>query len=93
MDSVVQSKGGTERLFIWGMVLTKAALAPQPLRSLIGFKPCQLQPQPTLGTHADTPCSRLQLVLGPVLKSSGLPKEPALPHTMLRMWCPKPSPL
>lgn len=49
MGSVVQSKGGTERLFIWGMVLTKAALAPPAIKEPHRF---QTMPAPAPETSA-----------------------------------------
>lgn len=103
-----KAKGVLRDHLCWGMVLTKADLAPPAIKEPHMFQTvpapspetsAQSQQQPTLDTKADAPCCRLQLLLGPVLKYSGLPKEPgacmepALPHTMLRMWCPKSTPM
>lgn len=71
------------------MVLTRIALAPQPLGNPRGFKQCQLQPQEplltarsasSLGTHAGAPGCRLQISLCPLLTSPSLRQAPLQPE-------------
>lgn len=92
-----KAKGVLRHGFCWGMVLTKATLAlpaikePHRFQTMPAPAPetsAQSQQQPTLDTHADAPCCRLQLLLSPVLNLQiflGACTEPALPHTMLRL--------